>query len=120
MELSDEQKQRILEEERQRLAEEQYRTQIRRDLQSRPVGAGSVPSKSSRLKYVLIGVGIVALLGAGILIGVRRQSSEQTASGPSNSASGAQERAAEKSEKPSPVAPRSEEHTSELQSLRHL
>ena len=91
MELSDEQKQRILEEERQRLAEEQYRTQVRRDLQSRTVGAGSVPSKSSSLKICLIGVGIVALLCAGILI-VRRQSSEQAASGPSNSASGAQER----------------------------
>jgi hypothetical protein len=104
MELSDEQKQRIFEEERQRIAEEQYRAQVRRVMESRTAGS-PVPAKSSTLKYVLIGVGIVALLCAGILIGVRRQSSDQATSGPSNAASGAQERAAEKSEKPSPIAP---------------
>jgi hypothetical protein len=102
MELSDEQKQRILEEERQRMAEEEYRTQVRRDLQGRTVGARPVPSKSSALKYVLIALGIVALLCVGILIGVRRQSSDQAASGRSKATSGAQERAAEK---PSPIAP---------------
>jgi hypothetical protein len=102
MELSDEQKQRILEEERQRMAEEEYRTQVRRDLQGRTVGARPVPSKSSALKYVLIALGIVPLLCVGILIGVRRQSSDQAASGRSKATSGAQERAAEK---PSPIAP---------------
>jgi hypothetical protein len=35
MELSDQQKKRILEEEQQRLAEEQYRTQVRQELQNR-------------------------------------------------------------------------------------
>src|ERR1017187_9990837 len=102
MELSDEQKQRILEEERQRMAEEEYRTQVRRDLQGRTVGARPVPSKSSALKYVLIALGIVALLCVGILIGVRRQSSDQAASGRPKATSGAQERAAEN---PSPIAP---------------
>ena len=105
MELSDEQKQRIFEEEQQRLAEEQYRTQVRRELQSRTVIASPVPTKSSTLKYVLIALGIVAVVCVGILVGVRRQSSDQAASGPSNAASGAQERVAEKSEKPSPIAP---------------
>src|ERR1035441_2989960 len=102
MELSDEQKQRILEEERQKITEEEYRTQVRRDLQSRTVGARPGPSKARILQYVLIAWGIVALLCVGILIGVRRQSSDLGASGPSNAASGAQESAAEK---PSPIAP---------------
>jgi S1-C subfamily serine protease len=97
MELSDEQKKRIVEEEQQRMAEEEYRTQVRRDLESRTVSASA--AKSSVLKYVLVAFGIVAVLCVGILIGVRRQS------GPSKAASGAQERAAEKSEKPSPVTP---------------
>jgi len=107
MELSDEQKKRILEEEQQRLAEEQYRARVRRDLESRTMSASPVPAKSSGLKYVLIALGIVAVLCVGILVGVRRQSSDQGASGPSKAASGAQEMAAEKSEKPSPIAPAS-------------
>jgi hypothetical protein len=105
MELSDEQKQRILEEERQRIAEEEYRTQVRRDLRSRTVGVRPAPSKSSALRYVLIALGVVAVLCVGIFIGVRRQVSDQGSSGPSKAASGAQERAAERSEKPSPIAP---------------
>lgn len=105
MELSDEQKQRILEEEQQRLAEEQYRTQVRLELQSRTVIASPVPTKSSTLKYVLIALGIVAVVCVGILVGVRRHHSDEADSSPSKAASGAQERAAEKSEKPSPIAP---------------
>jgi S1-C subfamily serine protease len=98
MELSDEQKQRILEEEHQRIAEEEYRTQVRRDLQRGTVGARSAASKFSAVKYVLIALGIVGLLCVGILIGVRRQSNDEAASGPSNAASGAPE-------KPSPITP---------------
>jgi hypothetical protein len=105
MELSDQQKKRILEEEEQRIAAEEYRTQVRRDLESRTVSAGPKLAKSSVLKYVLIALGIVAVLCVGILIGVRRQSSDQSASGPSKIVSGAQEKAADKSEKPSPTAP---------------
>jgi len=105
MELSDEQKKRILEEEQQRIAAEQYRAQVRRDLESRTVSASPAPAKSSTLKYVLIGSGVVAVLCVGILIGVRRQSSDQGASSSSKAVSGAQEQAAEKSEKPSPIAP---------------
>ncbi len=41
MELSDEQKRRILEEEEQRLAEEQYRAQVRRELQSQTGATGA-------------------------------------------------------------------------------
>jgi S1-C subfamily serine protease len=105
MELSDEQKKRILEEEQQRIAAEQYRAQVRRDLESRTVSASPVPAKSSALKYVLIGSGVVAVLCVGILIGVRRQSSDQGASSSSKAVSGAQEQPAGKSEKPSPIPP---------------
>ena len=105
MELSDEQKKRIREEEQQRVAEEEYRTQVRRDLESRPVSANPAPAKSSASKYVLIALGIIAVLCVGILIGVRRHSSDQAASVPSKATSGAEERAADKSEKPSPIAP---------------
>jgi len=105
MELSDEQKKRIVEEEQQRVAEEEYRTQVRRDLESRTVSAGPVSAKSRVLKYTLIALGIVAVLCVGILIGVRRQSSGEATSGTSKTASGAQEKVAERSGKPSPVAP---------------
>jgi S1-C subfamily serine protease len=105
MELSDEQKKRIVEEEQQRMAEEEYRTQVRRDLESRTISASPVPAKSRALKYVLIASGIVAVLCVGILVGVHRQSSDEAASGRSKAASGAQGKAAEKWERPSPVAP---------------
>ncbi len=105
MELSDEQRKRILEEEQQRIAAEEYRTQVRRDLEGRAVSASPVPAKTSALKYVLIALGIVAVLCLGIFIGVRRQSSDQGASSPPKTASAAQEQAAAKSEKPSPIAP---------------
>jgi hypothetical protein len=57
MELSDEQKQRILEEEQQRLAEEQYRTKVRRELQNQTDSATPVEAKSNTLRNVLIVVG---------------------------------------------------------------
>jgi S1-C subfamily serine protease len=105
MELSDEQKKRILEEEQQRIAEEEYRAQVRRGLQSRTVSAGAIPAKPSAFKYVLIALGIVAVLCVGALIGVRHQSNDEAASRPSQAASGAQGKAAGKSDKPSPVVP---------------
>jgi S1-C subfamily serine protease len=105
MELSDEQKKRILEEEQRRIAEEKYRTQVRLDLESRNGNTNPVPTKSSALKFVLTASGIVAVLCVGILIGVRRQSSDQVTSGPSKAASGAQNIATEQLEKPSPTTP---------------
>jgi|ERR1017187_273000 hypothetical protein len=78
MELSDKQKQRILEEERQRLAEEQYRAQVHRDLQTRTTGSvgpdssagnqplpatkGGVGKKAVRFFILAVLVGILALL----------------------------------------------------------
>jgi hypothetical protein len=105
MELSDDQKKRILEEERQRMAEEEYRTQVRRDLESRTVSGSPAPAKTSALKYVLIALGIVAVLCVGVFIGVRRQSSDQGTSAPSKAISGSREQAADGSEKPPPIAP---------------
>jgi cytoskeletal protein RodZ len=82
MELSDEQKQRILKEERQRLAEEQYRTQVRRELRSRTDSAAPVVKKSNTLRNVLIFVYafiailavVMALIGFGRLRPEHRQS----------------------------------------------
>jgi hypothetical protein len=105
MELSVEQKQRIIEEEQQRIAEEEYRTQVRQDLHNRTVSASVVPTKSVPLTSVLIGLGILVVLCAVILIVIRRQSNDEAASDPSKAASGAQGKAAARSERPSPVAP---------------
>jgi hypothetical protein len=70
-------------------------------LESRKVSVSPVPAKTSALKYVLIALGILAVLCVGIFIGVRRQSSDQGASSPPKTAS-VQEQAADKSKKPSP------------------
>jgi len=77
MELSEEQKQRILHEEQTRLQEEQYRTQVRLELTGQSVAAPSISTKPKNPKYVLatIGIVLVLLLCAGTLIGVRRQPS---------------------------------------------
>src|ERR1035441_5277720 len=102
MELSDEEKQRILQEEQARLAEERYREQVRRELK---IQAGITPSSSrtaSTLKYVLVAVGVAVVLCAGILIGVRRQSVTESTSRPSSAVSGIQTKGAEK---PSPLPP---------------
>lgn len=74
MELTDEQKQRILEEERQRLAEEQYRVQVRRELENQntvvvPVST-TVPNKPNNTRRVAIMVGAVLLLTIAAIIGL--------------------------------------------------
>ena len=50
MELSDEDKKRILEEEQRRLAEEQFRAEVRRGLVSGTGAADSLPAKSKTLR----------------------------------------------------------------------
>jgi S1-C subfamily serine protease len=68
MELSDEQKQRILQEEQQRLAEEQYREQVRRELQSQTNSAAPVGTKSNSLATVLILVGALIAICALVMV----------------------------------------------------
>jgi S1-C subfamily serine protease len=73
MELSDEQKQRILDEERQRLAEEQYRGQVRRELQNQSAAASAVApiqKKSNTTRNAVILVGAIVILGMIALIGL--------------------------------------------------
>lgn len=106
MELSDEQKKRILEEEQARLAEEQYRAQVRRELQNHSEAAPSVPPKSSTLKWGLILVGILVAVGAGAwLIGHLHPPGKDSASGGSATVSTEHPKGAENSLKPSPLAP---------------
>jgi hypothetical protein len=106
MELSDEQKKRILEEEQARLTEELYRAQVRRELQ---IQAGATPSgseKSNALKSVLVFAGIVVAVSAGAwVIGHLRQPGRHSASGTSATASGEQPKGVQNPLKPSPVAP---------------
>jgi len=104
MELSDEQKKRIVEEEQQRMAEEEYRAQVRRDLESRTASASPVSVKSNVLRYTLIALGIIAVLCVGILIGAHGRSSDE-ATLRSKTASGAERKATESLGKPSPVPP---------------
>lgn len=102
MELSDEQKQRILEEEQARLAEERYREQVRLELKSKTGTAPSASRTASTLKYVLVGLGVAVVLCVGILIGVRRQSVVESTPGPSSAVSSTQTKG---TEKPSPLPP---------------
>jgi len=72
MELSDEQKQRILAEEQQRLAEEQYRAHVRRELQSQGGAAADpalahVPTRTNTTRNVLIFVGALVAIVVGIV-----------------------------------------------------
>src|SRR5208283_345533 len=109
MELSNEQKQRILGEEQQRLAEEQYRAQVRKDLQSR-TGAAAVPtvapipSKSNMLRFVLIVACIFVVLCAGVfmIVHLRQTGSKSTPPAP---ASSVETNGTERSDRPSPMAP---------------
>jgi len=106
MELSDEQKQRILEEERQRLAEEEYRAQVRRDLQNQTgtVAPIPIPAKSNMLRSVLIVAGGFVLLCAGVfMIGHLRRSVPKSA--PPAPTSSVETKGTDKSDRPSPMAP---------------
>jgi S1-C subfamily serine protease len=78
MELSDEQKQRILEEEKQRLAEEQYREQVRKELLNPIVASGTLPASvhtvpglNPKLKRRILfcAGGLVGVFGLALLIG---------------------------------------------------
>jgi len=68
MELSDEQKRRIVEEEKQRLAEEQYRAQVRRELAGRTENATPLAVKSNTLRNVLIVIGAFVAIGAVVML----------------------------------------------------
>jgi hypothetical protein len=74
MELSDEQKKRILEEEQQRLAEERYREQVRRELQNHSAAvapaATPIQTKSNAARNAFIVVGILVILCIVALIGI--------------------------------------------------
>jgi hypothetical protein len=61
-ELSEEQKQRILDEERRRHAEEQFRTQVRMDLQKNSTTAVKPPQpKNNRNIFIIVGVAVALL-----------------------------------------------------------
>src|ERR1035437_5663386 len=104
MDLSDEQKKRILEEEQARLAEEQYRAQVRRELQNQTGAAAPAPLKSNAARLGLTVIGIVVLICAGIFVAVNHQSSNGSAYSPPT-ATTATAKGAGSSDKPSPAAP---------------
>jgi hypothetical protein len=75
MELSDEQKKRILEEERQRIAEEQYRAQVRKELSSanaRRPEDGPKWSKENKRAVVLV-LAVVAVSVGALIISTRNR-----------------------------------------------
>jgi len=86
MALSDEEKNRILEEEKARLEEEQYRAQVRRELQNQSRPAAQAPANSRTLRLAFVVVGIIAVLCAGFFVSLGHRSIKSTASGPSNAA----------------------------------
>jgi hypothetical protein len=76
MELSDDQKKRILEEEHQRLAEEQYRTQVRQELHDRPAATNpttpvveppKTPKRHDPISTLLTALLVIVLVIAGSL-----------------------------------------------------
>jgi S1-C subfamily serine protease len=111
MELSDEQKKRILDEEQQRLAEEQYRAQVRRELQSQAgTGTAAAPAmapaqattRSNTLRNVLIVAGVVVVLILVVVLSSRQPGSK------SNTATvfpALDTKTGEKSDRPSPLSP---------------
>ena len=104
MELSDEQKKRILEEEQQSLAEEQYRVQVRRELQKQNGAAAPVPANSRTLKLPLIVAAIVVVLCVVVIVAAHRQPGNTTLSSPSTAPS-TPAKGAGLSGKPSPIQP---------------
>lgn len=100
MELSDEQKRRILEEEQQRLAEEQYREQVRRELLNKavstnptfptspPVPVAPIESKTGR-NIVLFVLVVVGLCVGVLLIGNLRHAADSTRQGGTDAGSAA-------------------------------
>src|SRR6185295_16124670 len=110
MELSDEQKKRILEEEKARLSEEQYRVHVRRELQGSAVSAAFAPAPEvpSPLKAIFSGkvilcVVVIAVCAVVLAIGGPRRDSSEA---PSNtSVATIQSSAGENSDRPSPLIP---------------
>jgi S1-C subfamily serine protease len=106
--LSEEHKQRILQEERQRLAEEQYRAQVRRDLQAQNAGAAPVlaPIRSSaganNIRNVSLVVGVLVVVGVIAFFALR---SKNALTPQSSTGTSAPERIARASAKPSPAGP---------------
>src|SRR5205085_973785 len=111
MELSDEQKKRILGEEHQRLAEEQYRAQVRRELQTQAgTGAAAAPAmapdppttRSNTLRSVLIVAGVVVVLILVVVVSSRQLGlKSNTATVPP----ALETKTGEKSDRPSPLSP---------------
>jgi hypothetical protein len=98
--IPDDQKQRILQEEKQRLAEEQYRAQVRHELQAQDGGATPVRPRPKTRRNVLIVVCAVVVVLVGVLVTFPHRSS--TGGGPD---AGPPTNSLEKLEKPSPLPP---------------
>jgi S1-C subfamily serine protease len=99
MELSDDQKQRILQEEEQRLAEEQYRAQVRHELQAQDGSATPHKPQPNTTRNVLIAACAVVALLVVVLVSVRHRPS----TGGVPNAVGVQTKGP--SDKPSPLPP---------------
>ena len=99
MELSDEQKQRILQEEKSRVAEEQYRAQVRRELQAQDGGPTTVRPHPKTTRNVWVAVGAVVVLLVGVLGTVSRTSTGRVPD------AGTPTKSLEKLDKPSPLPP---------------
>lgn len=101
-ELSDEQKQRILEEERRRHAEEQFRTQVRMDLQKNSTATVKPPQpKSNRNIFIVAGVAVGLLVV--VLAVVLTQSKSSQPQAPTTST--APVKSSVPSDRPSPLPP---------------
>ncbi len=110
MELSDEQKKRILEEEHHRLAEEQYRAQVRQDLRGKVDGptptASLTPQKSNITKpLLLVAAAVVVLLCVWIFASGRFSHAVQSSTPVSATGTTPESTPASTAIKPSPTTP---------------
>jgi hypothetical protein len=79
-ELSEEQRQRILDEERNRHAEEQFRTQVRMDLQKNSTATGKPPQpKSNRSIFIVFGIAVALLVVVLVVVLTHSKSSQPQA-----------------------------------------
>ena len=105
MQLSDEEKKRILEEEQQRLAEEQFRAEVRRGLVSGTGAVGAVPAKSKTLRIVLIALGVLYAVFVVLVVIVKHPFPTGSHSVTPMAESGAQPTQASTADRPSPLSP---------------
>jgi S1-C subfamily serine protease len=105
MELSDEDKKRILEEEQRRLAEEQFRAEVRRGLVSGTGAADSLPAKSKTLRAVLITLGVVLAVCVVLFVIVNHRVPAGSHSVTSTADSAAQPAQPETADRPSALSP---------------